>query len=205
MLELASNRSPHEGFERGDTGFVEWMKIHYPRHVRKVIDERMKTTIITFVQVKQTIGIGLMCTNVSNNQQPSLHQISKMINRVYQSSLVSQSATHRHKIERTPTNILKVNGDWSPVNKCGNSLIFYIRKLIHFSYENWDKVEYQFLSVHQYLVLLVIAYTPNTLAAISCRHLFSLVQIQEILAWAHDSRQPRTNPMGRDGARDFLG
>ncbi|XXG68563.1 hypothetical protein AAC387_Pa06g1620 [Persea americana] len=57
LLELVSNRSPHEGFETGDTGFVEWIKIHYPRHIRKVIDERMKTTIITFVQVKQTIGI----------------------------------------------------------------------------------------------------------------------------------------------------
>ncbi|XP_077247672.1 leucine-rich repeat protein kinase family protein [Tasmannia lanceolata] len=105
LLEMVANKRPRQEFERGETGFVEWMRLHYPTHVQKVMDERLKSTSNTheqvkqMEQVKQVIGIGLACTDISTNRQPTIAQISDMINGVHESSLVSASPTHHRANE----------------------------------------------------------------------------------------------------------
>ncbi|KAF8412769.1 hypothetical protein HHK36_000739 [Tetracentron sinense] len=95
LLELVANRRPQEEFEKGEMGFLEWIKMHYPRNVEKVMDDRMKKKGIAFEQATQGIGLALMCTDLSSGSQPSLFQISDMITRIYESSLVSASPIHK--------------------------------------------------------------------------------------------------------------
>ncbi|XP_058073265.1 leucine-rich repeat receptor protein kinase MSP1 [Magnolia sinica] len=56
LLELVANRRPREDFERGDMGFIEWMRLHYPGEVRKVMDGWMKKTSTTSDQAKRAIA-----------------------------------------------------------------------------------------------------------------------------------------------------
>ncbi|KAL6282791.1 hypothetical protein ACE6H2_013720 [Prunus campanulata] len=62
--------------------------------VEKVIDQKMELTQNTFDQAKQAIGLGLMCTDASSNQQVSLGQVFDIMSRAYQSGrvLASQNA-----------------------------------------------------------------------------------------------------------------
>ncbi|KAK6916890.1 Serine-threonine/tyrosine-protein kinase, catalytic domain [Dillenia turbinata] len=94
LLEMVSNKRPREEFQSGEAGFLEWVKMHYPGSVRKVIDERMKLTGRPFEQASQGVGLGLMCTDLSAGMQPGLSQIANVIRKVYQSHLVSTSLNH---------------------------------------------------------------------------------------------------------------
>lgn len=71
ILEMVSNRRPLEDFERGETGFVEWVKIHYPDNLENVIDKRMKRTGHIVREATDAIEMGLMCTDLSSSNQPS--------------------------------------------------------------------------------------------------------------------------------------
>ncbi|PQP94246.1 putative leucine-rich repeat receptor-like serine/threonine-protein kinase [Prunus yedoensis var. nudiflora] len=65
-----------------------------PGNLQKVIDKKMELTQNTFDQAKQAIGLGLMCTDASSNQQVSLGQVFDIMSRAYQSGrvLASQNA-----------------------------------------------------------------------------------------------------------------
>ncbi|XP_068655878.1 cysteine-rich receptor-like protein kinase 44 [Aristolochia californica] len=95
VLEIVSNKCSREGFERGDAGFLEWVRSHYPGHARKIMDEKLRKTNIAYEPVKQTIGIGLMCAELSINQQPSMERVRRMIKRVYESSMTMTSPTEQ--------------------------------------------------------------------------------------------------------------
>ncbi|KAG9439549.1 hypothetical protein H6P81_019714 [Aristolochia fimbriata] len=86
VLEIVSNKCSREGFERGEAGFLEWVRSHYPGHARKIMDEKLRKTNIAYEPLKQTIGIGLMCADLSVNQQPGMDRARRMIKKVYESS-----------------------------------------------------------------------------------------------------------------------
>lgn len=95
LLELVVNRMSGDEFESGELGFIDHIRMHYPGNLRKLIDERMKMTENSIDQVKQVIGIGLMCTDQSSNHQLHLAQISDMIITAYESWNVLDSPTHK--------------------------------------------------------------------------------------------------------------
>ncbi|KAA8514783.1 hypothetical protein F0562_017962 [Nyssa sinensis] len=97
LLEMVANRRPREEFERGEAGFVEWVRMHYPENMQKVMDERMKKARHMVDQATELITLGLMCVDVSRGRQQSLGQISKTISRIYKSGLVSSSPHHTYK------------------------------------------------------------------------------------------------------------
>lgn len=96
LLELIVNKmsSDHE-LESGEQGFIDHIRMHYPGNIRKLIDEKMKVTENSIDQVKQVIGIGLMCTDQSSNHQLHLSQICDMIIRACESWDVLESPTHK--------------------------------------------------------------------------------------------------------------
>ncbi|KAK1280100.1 L-type lectin-domain containing receptor kinase S.1 [Acorus gramineus] len=79
LLELVANRRPQEEFERGETEFVEWMRMHYPENVREVIDGAMKRPSRGYNQVVQAIGIGLSCTDIEAGGAPGISQVHDMV------------------------------------------------------------------------------------------------------------------------------
>ncbi|CAN6545964.1 unnamed protein product [Malus baccata var. baccata] len=91
LLEMLINRRPQEDFETGEAGFLEYIRMHYPGNLQKVIDQKLELTQNTFDQAKQAIGLGLMCTDVSSNQQLSLGQVFDIVSRAYQSCRVLAS------------------------------------------------------------------------------------------------------------------
>lgn len=82
LLELVTNKRPHEAFERGEMGFLDWVSMHYPGHEKKVIDEKMKLTSTTYKQIKQTIDIGLACTDLSAGHLPTISHIYCSLHKV---------------------------------------------------------------------------------------------------------------------------
>ncbi|OVA05133.1 Protein kinase domain [Macleaya cordata] len=96
LLEMVANRRSYKEFKRGERSFIEWVRMHYPENMWKVMDERMKKTGITYEQATQGIGLALLCTDLStDHRQPGLDQISDIVTRVYESSLVSASPSHK--------------------------------------------------------------------------------------------------------------
>ncbi|CAI9783502.1 unnamed protein product [Fraxinus pennsylvanica] len=79
ILEMVSNRRPLEDFERGEAGFVEWVKMHYPDNLENVIDKRIKRTGHIVHEATDAIGLGLMCTDLSSGNQPSWDHLSNMV------------------------------------------------------------------------------------------------------------------------------
>ena len=98
LLEMLVNRRPQEEFETGEAGFLEYIRMHYPGNLQKVIDQNLELTQNSFDQAKQAIGLGLMCTDVSSNQQLSLGQVFDIMSRAYQSCrvLASQNRERKH-------------------------------------------------------------------------------------------------------------
>ncbi|KAL6991888.1 hypothetical protein U1Q18_009999 [Sarracenia purpurea var. burkii] len=94
LLEMVSNQRPQETFERGEAGFVEWVRMHFPKNVENLIDEKMRKTEQTLNQAMQTINLGLMCTDLSRERQPSLDQVLEAITIIYNSVLASSSPAH---------------------------------------------------------------------------------------------------------------
>ncbi|XP_062011486.1 probable LRR receptor-like serine/threonine-protein kinase At2g23950 [Rosa rugosa] len=95
LLEMMVNRRPQEEFERGEAGFIEYIRMHYPGNLEQLIDPKMELTQNTVDQAKQAISLGLMCTEVSSNRQPSLEQVFDIVSRAYQSCRVLASH-HNH-------------------------------------------------------------------------------------------------------------
>ncbi|KAJ4980753.1 hypothetical protein NE237_031590 [Protea cynaroides] len=94
LLEIITNRRPQEEFEKGETGFIEWVSTHYPGNTQKVIDERIKKTGTMYEQATEGIELALMCTDLTLGHQPSLTQISNKL-KAYESSLVSSSPNNK--------------------------------------------------------------------------------------------------------------
>ncbi|KAK1303983.1 Transcription factor bHLH52 [Acorus calamus] len=84
LLELVANRRPQEEFERGETEFVEWMRMHYPENVGEVIDGAMKRPSRGYDQLVQAIGIGLSCTDIEAGGAPGIKCFVTMSDEVVQ-------------------------------------------------------------------------------------------------------------------------
>ncbi|KAJ9163175.1 hypothetical protein P3X46_022873 [Hevea brasiliensis] len=95
LLEIITNRRPQEEFERGEAGFIEYIRMSYPGNLCNVFDSRMQLSENMFDQARHGIALGLMCTDQSTSKYPSLNQILNMIIRVYESCLVTASQSHR--------------------------------------------------------------------------------------------------------------
>ncbi|XP_073004013.1 putative G-type lectin S-receptor-like serine/threonine-protein kinase At1g61610 [Typha latifolia] len=95
LLELVANRSPGEGFERGESGFLQWMRMQCQGHaLRKVIDEKMALTATSYEQIKQMVEIGLACTDVSaDHMTPTINDISRLLHKIY---MTPPKSTHSH-------------------------------------------------------------------------------------------------------------
>lgn len=94
VLEMVTNRRPDEEFEKNETGFVEWVKLHYPENLENVIDKRMKKTIDILSEAAEIIEFGLMCTDLSSRRQPSWDKICDLL------SNISSTATSDHRMSR---------------------------------------------------------------------------------------------------------
>ncbi|WCJ20137.1 Leucine-rich repeat protein kinase family protein [Euphorbia peplus] len=95
LLEMITNRRPQEEFERGEAGFIEYIRMTSSGNPQNVIDARMKLPESMLDQVKHGIDLGLMCTDESTSKLPSLDQIFNMVGRAYKSCLVSEMQSHR--------------------------------------------------------------------------------------------------------------
>ncbi|KAH7837542.1 hypothetical protein Vadar_015007 [Vaccinium darrowii] len=95
LLEMVTNRSPRKEFERGEAGFVEWVRMHFPKNVCSLIDEKKKRTEHTLDQATRSIELGLMCTDMSRGMQPRLDQIFEKLTAIYNSILAWHLQTGR--------------------------------------------------------------------------------------------------------------
>ncbi|KAJ4848295.1 hypothetical protein Tsubulata_049288 [Turnera subulata] len=94
LLEMITNGQLLEEFERGEAGFIQYIRASNPESLHCVVDMRMHLTESMLDQVKHGIDLGLLCTDQSTTKHPSLKQISHMIRRVYQSCPVLESHNH---------------------------------------------------------------------------------------------------------------
>lgn len=94
-MEIITNRRPHEEYEGGEAGFIEYIRTHYPGNLQKVMDENMKLTHNGFDQAKQVARLGIICTDQTSNRQPSLTQIFDVLSKAYKSFTVLASPNHK--------------------------------------------------------------------------------------------------------------
>ncbi|XP_041025350.1 probable leucine-rich repeat receptor-like protein kinase At1g35710 [Juglans microcarpa x Juglans regia] len=103
LLEILVNKIPsdHE-FQSGENGFIDHVRMHYPRNLQKVIDEKIKMTERIFDQAKKVIGLGLMCTDQSGSHHHlQLGQISDIITRAYESwDVLDSPVQNRSHVDR---------------------------------------------------------------------------------------------------------
>ncbi|KAL3833746.1 hypothetical protein ACJIZ3_008482 [Penstemon smallii] len=93
ILEMVTNKRPGKEFEKGESGFVEWVKLNYPDNMEDLIDKRMKKNGLIVSQCAEVIGFGLICTDISNGQRPSWNEILDLIS----STLSIESASPDRK------------------------------------------------------------------------------------------------------------
>lgn len=86
-MEMITNLRPDMEQEDSERRYLEYIRVHYPDNLERVIDEKMKIDERTFDQVKQAITLGLMCTDKPPLKQPSLTQIYDLVSSLYESSL----------------------------------------------------------------------------------------------------------------------
>ena len=86
LLEMITNLRPDEAQEDSDRRYLEYIRVHYPDNLERVIDEKMKVEERTLEKVKQGITLGLMCTDKPPLKQPSLTQIYDLVVSLYESS-----------------------------------------------------------------------------------------------------------------------
>ncbi|KAG7621213.1 Protein kinase domain [Arabidopsis suecica] len=87
FVEMITNLRPDLGQEDSERRYLEYIRVHYPDNLERVIDEKMKIEGRTFDQVKQAITLGLMCTDIIPPlKQPSLTQIYDLVSSLYESS-----------------------------------------------------------------------------------------------------------------------
>ena len=96
-LELVSSRQKREESETDVKGLAEWTRMHYPKNLRNVVDEKMKLNSTSYDQLKQVIGIGLTCTEPSAEHLPRISQISTMLRKTYTSSSDQLPGTSRRE------------------------------------------------------------------------------------------------------------
>lgn len=97
ILEVVSNRRPREEFERGESGFIEWIRRNYPDNLDEIVDARMKRTGHVLDHAAEGIELGLMCTDFSNGQQPSFDEIYHMITSLHRCCV---AGSHGRKLSR---------------------------------------------------------------------------------------------------------
>ena len=81
-MEMVTNKRPREEFERGEEEFIEWIRMQYPENAHMVVDERMRKTGNTVDQATQGIGLGLMCSDLSRERQPTFDVIPSMMSKL---------------------------------------------------------------------------------------------------------------------------
>lgn len=111
LLEIIANKRLEEEFEVGESGLIEYIRMHYPGNLQKVMDEKMKLTENAFDQAKQVIGLGLMCTDQTSNQQLSLRQIFDIISRAYESVNVMVSPNQKGHMQTKTKGTSRFNQD----------------------------------------------------------------------------------------------
>ncbi|EXB75180.1 Putative leucine-rich repeat receptor-like serine/threonine-protein kinase [Morus notabilis] len=92
LLEIIANRRPHEEFEGGEAGFIEYVRMHYPANLQKAIDEKMKLTESGFEQVKQALN--------PPNEAYGLGSISSYFQRIHKKDLIILEISILRKRER---------------------------------------------------------------------------------------------------------
>lgn len=71
LLEMVTNRR--------ETGFREWVRLHYPENVENLIDTRMKKTEEIVSEASEIIELGLICTDSSSRKQPSWDRVCDIL------------------------------------------------------------------------------------------------------------------------------
>lgn len=84
---MITNLRPDKEQEDSEIRYLEYIRVHYPDNLERVIDEKMKMEERTMEKAKQAITLGLMCTDKPPLKQPSLIQIYDMVDSLYESSL----------------------------------------------------------------------------------------------------------------------
>ncbi|CAN7118913.1 unnamed protein product [Brassica rapa subsp. narinosa] len=86
LLEMITNLKPNEEQEDSEMRYLEYIRVHCPGNVERVVDEKMKIEDRTLEKVKEAITLGLMCTDGTPLKQPSYTQIYDMVVSLYESS-----------------------------------------------------------------------------------------------------------------------
>ncbi|WOL18833.1 putative LRR receptor-like serine/threonine-protein kinase [Canna indica] len=92
ILELVANKRQQEAAtEAGESGYIKWVKMHYPVHFKKVIDEKMKLTSCSLEQVKKITDIAFESISVPAEALPSMSQVSRRLRKT-----CAAGAVHSH-------------------------------------------------------------------------------------------------------------
>lgn len=83
---MITNLKPDEEQEDSEMRYLEYIRVHCPGNVERVIDEKMKIEKRTLEKVKEAVTLGLMCTDKPPLKQPSFTQIYDMVVSLHESS-----------------------------------------------------------------------------------------------------------------------
>ncbi|KAG2242727.1 hypothetical protein Bca52824_095430 [Brassica carinata] len=86
LLEMITSLKPDEVQEDSAMRYLEYIRVHCPGNVERVVDEKMKIEERTLEKVKEAITLGLMCTDGTPLKQQSFTQIYDMVVSLYESS-----------------------------------------------------------------------------------------------------------------------
>ncbi|KAJ0263554.1 Protein kinase domain-containing protein [Hirschfeldia incana] len=80
LLEMITNLKPDEEQQDSEMRYLEYIRVHCPDNVERVVDEKMKIEDRTLEKVKEAVTLGLMCTD---RPQPTFTQIYDMVVSLY--------------------------------------------------------------------------------------------------------------------------
>ncbi|KAJ4867613.1 Leucine-rich repeat protein kinase family protein [Raphanus sativus] len=86
LLEMITNLKPNEEQEDSERRYLEYIRVHCPDNVERVVDKKMKIEERTLEKVKEAITLGLMCTDKAPLKQPNFTQVYDMVVSLHESS-----------------------------------------------------------------------------------------------------------------------
>lgn len=98
LFEMIVNQQLRDEIKRGESGFIEYIKVQFPKNLQAVINEAIELQKESMVnQAKAAMNLALMCTDQSSGHQPNLKYIFDTVTRLASNHKMQETEEGRHK------------------------------------------------------------------------------------------------------------
>lgn len=92
------NRQLRDEIKQGESGFVGYIKMQFPKNLQAVINETIELQRESMVnQAKAAMNLALMCTDQSSGHQPNFKYIFDTVTRLLSNHKMLETEEGRHK------------------------------------------------------------------------------------------------------------